>query len=174
MYAFREQQQFRQPWLWLLFTCISLPIVALLGYGMYVQLVLGRPFGNHPLSDGGLIAVFTGILLLHAAVMALFWFARLAVEVTPAEVSICFRPFHLQPRRIPLDQIEEARARDYDPLMEFGGWGVRMGASGPAYNVSGDHGVQLTLRDGKQILIGSQKAEELAAAIREAKAFGVR
>jgi hypothetical protein len=34
-----------------------------------------------------------------------------------------------------------------------------------AYNVSGNRGVQLELVSGKRILIGSQQAEELAAAI---------
>jgi hypothetical protein len=38
-----------------------------------------------------------------------------------------------------------------------------------AYNVSGKEGVQLELANGKRILIGSQRAEELARAIGEAK-----
>jgi hypothetical protein len=34
-----------------------------------------------------------------------------------------------------------------------------------AYNVRGDQGVELTLRDGRRVLIGTQRATELAAAI---------
>jgi hypothetical protein len=41
-----------------------------------------------------------------------------------------------------------------------------------AYNVRGDRGVQLVLRDGRRVLIGSQRADELAKAIAEAKAVG--
>ena len=52
-------------------------------------------------------------------------------------------------------------------IAEYGGWGVRMRRGGMAYNVSGDRGVQLELMDGKRILIGSQRAGELADAIRE-------
>ena len=40
---------------------------------------------------------------------------------------------------------------------------------GKAYNVSGNEGVQLELTNGKRILIGSQRADELADAIKRAK-----
>ncbi|NLK25486.1 MAG: hypothetical protein GX307_02790 [Euryarchaeota archaeon] len=36
---------------------------------------------------------------------------------------------------------------------------------GKAYNVSGNRGVLLKLKDGNSLLIGSQRAEELDAAI---------
>ena len=49
-----------------------------------------------------------------------------------------------------------------------GGWGFRWGSSGRAYNLRGNRGVQLTLADGGRLLLGSQRADELAAAIEEA------
>jgi hypothetical protein len=62
-------------------------------------------------------------------------------------------------------------ARTYRPILEYGGWGIRYSpfGQGCAYNVSGNRGVQLELADGQRILIGSQRAEELARAIGEAK-----
>jgi hypothetical protein len=169
MPLFREQQRFRQPWLWVVFLCISMPVVVLLGYGLYQQLVLKRPFGDNPLSDTGLVLMTAAVLLLHAAVIALFWFARLDVDVTPSDIAIRFRPFHLHPRRIHLRDVTDARARSYSALGEYGGWGIRIGLKGWAYNVSGDEGVQLTLANGKRILIGSQRSHELEEAIRQAR-----
>jgi hypothetical protein len=169
MTYFREQQQFRQGWLWLLFGGISLPVVGFLGYGVYQQMVLGQPFGVHPASDFALSGVFTLILVLHTLVIALFWYARLDVQVNATELTVRFRPFHLKPRHIPLASITDARARQYSALGEYGGWGIRMGVHGWAYNVSGDDGVQLTLADGRRILIGSRRSGELEAAIRSAK-----
>jgi len=166
---FREQQQFRQPWLWLLFACISTPIVALLGYGVYQQLVLGKPFGDNPMNDTMLVLVSAGMLLLHTTVIALFWFARLDVDVTRESIEIQFRPFHRAPRKIAMHQITDARARKYSAIGEYGGWGIRVGLQGRAYNVAGDEGVQLTLADGKRILIGSQRSRELEEAIRQAR-----
>lgn len=165
---FHEQQRFRQVWLWLLFGAITLPLSFLLGRGVHQQLILGRPFGDHPVNDVVLVAIFVSVIALHAAVIALFWMARLDVAVTPREVSIRFVPFHRMPRRIPLAQVSDVRARRYSAIGEYGGWGIRVGLSGRAYNVFGDHGVQLTLADGKRILIGSQRSEELEAAIRRA------
>ena len=167
---FREQQQFRQPWLWLLFVCISAPILALLGFGLYQQLVLGTPFGDNPMSDTRLVLMTIAVLLLHSAVIALFWFAKLDVEVTQEAIAIRFRPFHGRPRKISLKQITDARARKYSAIGEYGGWGIRVGLQGRAYNVAGDEGVQLTLADGKRILIGSQRSRELEEAIRRAMA----
>jgi hypothetical protein len=54
----------------------------------------------------------------------------------------------------------------FRPIMEYGGWGIRRGANGWAYNVSGNRGVRLVFRDGSTFLIGSQRAEELELVIR--------
>ncbi len=71
----------------------------------------------------------------------------------------------LEKNQHPLADIEKVEARTYKPLREYGGWGIRGLANHRAYNVSGSQGVELTLRDGRRILIGSQKAQELALAI---------
>jgi hypothetical protein len=63
-------------------------------------------------------------------------------------------------------------ARTYKPLSEYGGWGIKYGRSGWAYNIIGDQGVQLELDNGKRILIGSQHAEELEQAINTYRNLG--
>jgi hypothetical protein len=69
-------------------------------------------------------------------------------------------------RTVRYEDIVEAEARQYNPLTEYGGWGMRWGISGQAWNVSGRYGVQLVLRDGRRVLIGSRESEELARRIR--------
>lgn len=68
-------------------------------------------------------------------------------------------------RMIPYTEIASAAARRYRPLLEYGGWGYRIGPSGKAYNARGNEGVQLVLKTGGRVLIGSGRAEELAAAV---------
>jgi hypothetical protein len=52
--------------------------------------------------------------------------------------------------------------------MEYGGWGLRYGGdNGWAYNARGNRGVQLVLQGEKRVLIGSQRPEELLAALKE-------
>jgi hypothetical protein len=62
-----------------------------------------------------------------------------------------------------------AEVRTYSPLREYGGWGIRGPRKRRAYNVSGDEGVQLVLVDGCVVLIGSQRANELADPIAPAR-----
>jgi hypothetical protein len=80
-----------------------------------------------------------------------------------------FFPFHRRPRVIDLENIESVEAVRYSPLRDYGGWGIRHGSAGKAYNVSGNQGVVLRLKNGKTVLLGSQRYEELAAAIESAR-----
>jgi hypothetical protein len=162
---FHETQRFRQPWLWMIVMGIFVPVVGLFGYGLWQQLVMGRPWGDRPASDAGLLLVFAFVVLIAVGTSLLFVFARLDVTVTDDAVVIRFVPFHAKGRRIALSEIADAHTRKYRPLAEYGGWGIRYGFSGMAYNVSGDEGVQLVLTSGKRILIGSQRSRELEAAI---------
>jgi len=91
---------------------------------------------------------------------------QLSVTVTDDAIHIRWFPFAW--RTVRLTDIESAQARTYRPLLEYGGWGVRWSPGrGMAWNASGNRGVQLTLTSGKQLLIGSQRADELAKVIRE-------
>ena len=69
-------------------------------------------------------------------------------------------------RVIPIAEVAKVEARKYNALKEYGGWGIK-GWSGKkmAYNVKGSWGVELTLKDGRRVLIGTQKPQELAAAV---------
>ena len=51
-------------------------------------------------------------------------------------------------------------------MLEYGGWGLRGGfflnkGKGTAYNVSGNIGIQLEFVNGKKILIGTHKRDEV-------------
>jgi hypothetical protein len=140
-----------------------LATVAIFGYGMLQQLILGRPWGDRPMSDLALLLVGGGSVLLVSGISYLFYAARLVTEVRPDALYLRFFP--LTQRTIPWSDIASCRARTYRPIREYGGWGVRFGRGGMAYNVSGDRGVQLELRRGRPLLVGSLRAEQLAAAI---------
>lgn len=157
---YREEQRFTQPWIW---AVLAVP-GALLLWGLFRQAVLNRPFGNNPAPTWllGAVVAFFGLLLVLFAVL------RLTVEVRESVLSVRFFP--LLRKEIPLAEIAECEARAYRPIREYGGWGIKYGFKrGWAYNVRGNRGVQLRLRNGKKILVGSQRAEELAAAIRRAR-----
>ena len=101
-----------------------------------------------------------------AVVIAVFGYGMVRMITEVGGDGLYIRFFPLTKRVILYKQIESCRSRTYRPLAEFGGWGIRWGwKSGKAYNVSGNRGVQVVLADGRKILIGSQRPDELADAI---------
>ena len=106
-------------------------------------------------------------LLLPIAAVSLTVATELRVTVVPGAVRIRFFP--LATRTIERSAIVGIEARTYRPIREYGGWGLRFGRGGRrAYSISGDRGVELTLTDGRRVMIGSQRPAELAAALTRA------
>jgi len=160
---FREVQKFRQKWLQVSVAAVALCLVIPSGYGMIRQLVFGHSFGNRPMSDPALAIVGPLMILLGFGLPLLFHKMRLLTEVRNDGVHINFFP--LSRLTVLFESIVACEIRTYKPIQEYGGWGVRYGRAGKAYNVSGNRGVQLKLSNGKGLLIGSQRPEELAQAI---------
>jgi hypothetical protein len=157
---FHEEQGFRQWWIWLLIGFVA----ALQWWGSVQQIVLGQPWGNKPASDWMMVLLW---LLVGIGMPAFFLYMRLIVTVTDESIDIHYRP--LTRRVIPMAEITHAEARTYSPLREYGGWGIRGLGGRRAYNVSGDRGVELTLTDGRKVLIGSQRADDFARVIAAAR-----
>ncbi len=155
---YHEVQQFNQWWLWFLI----IGIAGLFWYGFIQQIVFGTPFGSKPASNVG-IWIFW--IVFGIGFPLLFYTLRLIVKVCEDAIYVRFPPFHLRFQKIPLAKLEGYEVLTYSPISDYGGWGIRYGSIGKAYNVSGNRGVQLELLNGERILIGSQKPEELAAAI---------
>jgi hypothetical protein len=162
---FRETQRFRQIWVWALLIAIAGTVI----YSMVQQLILDNPFGTNPAPD--LALVILGIVFV-LALPVLFYLLNLTTEVRPDGLYYRFFPIHRSFRRIAPDELSGYEARTYSPLREYGGWGIRYGSSGTAFNISGNRGVQLELVNGKSILIGSQRPEELVAALDSIKRGG--
>jgi hypothetical protein len=158
---FREVQRFRMWVFWLPVTIVT----GVVWWQFVEQAVLGRPQGSEPLPNWAawLLALIFGLGFPAFAVLL-----RLITEVRTGELLIRLFPFRSV--RIPLAEVTSAEAREYSPLREFGGWGVRIGPGGKAYSAYGAMGVQLVLQNQKRILIGSQRPVELVAALRQAGA----
>ena len=157
MIIFREVQYMRRVW-WVLL--LVLGTTALMWWGFVQQIILGIPWGNNPSSDWMMWLLW---LIFGIGFPLFFYWLQLIVEVSEDSVLINYMP--LTKTSIPLADIQEAEARTYRPLQEYGGWGIRRRSNRRAYNVSGNSGVEITLHDGRKIMIGSQKAEELALAV---------
>jgi hypothetical protein len=162
---YTEVQQFRQPWIWAGLIIAALSIVPL-WYGVYRQLVDGEPLGDNPASDNELLIMAIGVTFIVLGLVVLFLKARLETMVDAEGIRYRFFPFHLRTHEILWETVAKATVRTYRPILEYGGWGIRYGLRGKAYNVSGNQGLELELRGGGRILFGTQRPVELDSVVR--------
>jgi len=147
--TFKESQKFRQWWLWILI----LPLVILPIVLVVQQLILGKPIGSKPLPDAGVIAFSIFCL----CISGLFLSMCLKTTINDKGLFVNYRPF--LKRRYLWKDIQNIEVIDYG----FVGYGFRWRPKhGWIYNVGGNMGLKIYLNSGKQVTIGTQKADELA------------
>jgi hypothetical protein len=158
---YTERQKFRQWWLW----TMLLGANALCLYGVFRQVIGKHPFGEKPASDSALITVAVGVILF----TILFASFGLDTMIQKDGIYIRFFPFHLSFRHYAWDQLSKSYIREYSPITEYGGWGFRVGVfgNGKAYSVSGKMGLQLEFTNGRKLLIGTNKADELEMTLKK-------
>jgi hypothetical protein len=153
---FSERQRFKQWWLWF----ILIGINGLFLYGIYKQVVVGQQFGDKPMSNTGLFITYGVIFSL----TILFLNFRLDTKIKTDGIYVRFFPIQVTFKYYPWNEISKSYVRQYFPIREYGGWGLRLGifGKGKAYNISGDKGLQVEFSDNKKLLIGTNKPDELA------------
>jgi hypothetical protein len=155
---FSEKQRFGQAWIWILLSGIT----ALFIFGLIRQVCLGQPFGNNPLPDSGLFALVLFMLLLDY----LFFSFRLELHIRADGIYVRFFPFQTTFRYYPWQQLSQVYVRQYQPIAEYGGWGLRGFGRNRALNVSGNKGIQLETLEGAKLLIGTNKPEEVTEVLK--------
>ena len=135
IYLFEENQKFTQWWVWVLLLWVSCSLAISI---------------NNRIS-----------LLIALLIPILFYLLELRVKVNKKGLYYRFFPIHYKSYCIKTNEIERIEALKYRPLGDYGGWGIRYGFKGKCYNVKGNLGVKVFLKNGSYILFGSQKHEEL-------------
>ncbi len=154
---YRETQLFRGVW-WVIF--LILGVAALMWWGLIQQIVFGQPWGTDPAPDWAMWLLW---LLIGIGLPLLFWNMGLVTEVPHDRLLIRYVP--LYQRSILWNELSTISVQTYQPIRQYGGWGIRGFGDRRAFSVSGDRCVELILKDGSITMIGSQKPAELALAI---------
>ncbi len=147
---FKEEQRMNQWWLWvMLFAFLLFPV-----YGLFQQVVLGKAFGNNPMSNTGLIIVF----IFMAGLLWFFRSIRLVTEVENDEIRVFFRPFMIK-KTIRFSDITRLEIVNYG----FVGYGIRWvgGKYGTVYNTRGKYGLFIQYGKNRKFVVGTQKKDEL-------------
>jgi hypothetical protein len=151
---FYEEQKFTQWWLWLLL----LSPILILGY------TLVKPILEHSNQTNGnfsfsLVASkdFWISLVIMLLVLILFILLKLKTTVTQEYIKITFFP--LFSKKWNWTDITAAEIVTYS----FVGYGIRLSIKhGTVYNIKGNQGLAIHLKNGKKIMIGTQNPVELA------------
>lgn len=142
---FTEKQRFNQWWLWLLLA-VSLAVPAILLFKEATE------------KSGG----FSGLIII-LSVIILFVVLRMTTVVTKENIQLTYFPF--VNKTINLADIETMKVINYGFV---GGWGIRFWTQyGTVYNVRGNKGLHIKFKNGKQLVIGTQKPQELEKVVEQ-------
>jgi len=165
---FKEVQRFKTWWAWLAVAAFNVVFV----YAIIQQIFLHKPFGPKPAPDLVLIIVELFFLLL------LFFLTQIKLKTSITDTGIYYRffPFQFKETLIEWHELNDAYIRHYNSFYEYGGWGIRTGTAqtGRAINTSASssRGLQLQFNDGKLLLIGTRRPDEIKEIIDAAIASG--
>ena len=158
MKIFIEEQKFTQIWLFLvlaiLFIMAIIPIVK--DWDTISQGSVGEILSN------------TGGILVLLFVFVLFNFFKLKTRIDEKGIYYQYLPFHFSYRFLNWDSISKCYVRNYNAIFEYGGWGLKFSfrkSKGESFTVKGNIGLQIAMQNGKNILIGTQKKEEIQRTI---------
>jgi len=164
---FKEEQRFTQKWLWILIISASLFSVLSTLYGIYSQEILGKSWGNKPADTNVLVIILLFEMLFMGGLVLLFLKMKLQVEIKPDGINFRFPPLIRKWKSIEKDEIDRFEVRTYRPVLEYSGWGIKGSAKNKAYNIKGNTGLQLYLKNGKKILIGTQQKHAIEYAMKK-------
>ena len=145
MKVFKEEQRFTQLWLVVLIIFSTIVPVAII-------------LSEAKSMESSELVIALSVVILAPAIIFLF---KLRTRIDEKGIHYRFIPFHLKTQLIPWSDIDKIYVRNYDPISEYGGWGIKGGSlwnkkKGTAVNVKGDVGIQLELKNNKKLLIGTQ------------------
>ena len=145
MKVFIEHQRFTQLW-----------IIVLIIFSTIVP--VGIILTEAKSMESSELVIALSVVILAPAIIFLF---KLKTRIDEKGIHYRFIPFHLKTQLIPWSDIDKIYVRNYNPISEYGGWGIKGGSlwnkkKGTAVNVKGDVGIQLELKNNKKLLIGTQ------------------
>lgn len=157
MKVFKEVQHFDQWWLWVLL--IAALVVAvnplIFEYTATMQ------------SRSNLTSIATSVLIILALFISFWFLFKLETRIDEKGISFRFLPFHRKARIRSWDKIKSIAVRKYHPIREYGGWGYRIGLRKKrALNVKGNMGIQIVYKNGRHLLLGTQRPREVEAILK--------
>lgn len=149
---FHEEQQMRQWWLWLL---LLVPIGVSISLVMNLDLHANPELSETSSSSSGTFQFL--FFLPIVGILLLLYFMKMTTTIDSDRITI--KHLFVINKEFLWKDIASAEIITYG----FVGYGQRYSSKhGAVYNMSGNKGLAIVLKNGKKVLIGTQKPEELA------------
>ncbi|HQO10130.1 MAG TPA: hypothetical protein PLP37_08490 [Clostridiales bacterium] len=148
MKEYKETQKFNSPLVWF--------IVGIAVIGGIVALYF-------PAGQKEELTLIPKLFIISALItlILMFLYGYLKTSIDESGIKIEMRMLFRFGRNILWDDIQSIKVDKYRPILEFGGWGYRIGWKGVAYNCSGNDGLIIILKNGRKVVVGTQKPDEL-------------
>ena len=166
MYLFKETQQMDQWWIRYPLYLFTFGIIVSFSYAIVKQLYFGTTIGSKPTPDWALISISFISMIVTVAVFILIVMAKLETRLTKFGLEYKFWPYVFNWKKITKLQIETWEIIEYNPIIDYGGWGYRFrGIKNIAYTTKGKIGIKIKMTNGHTKLFGTQQPEALRLAM---------
>lgn len=144
-----QEKQFINRW-WLLMFILAMVVI-----------IVGTAYYSTRDAEEGTAVIASAISLAIIIPITLgLLYIRLETKIDNEGISTSFKPFSFTKKHFSWNEIRECYVREYSPVAEFGGWGLRgFGRGWKAYNIYGNKGIQIVTAKGKNFLIGTQRPQ---------------
>lgn len=154
---YKENQRFRRTDIWLL-------LIALIGGTIYRFTDLFILHGSGRERD---LYLFLLSMLVLLGLSVILLSMRLVTKIDEKGIRFQCYPWHYRTHKVRWEEIAECRIIQMPLGAQLSGWNVSIGKPELFYSFTGRNGVELHLKDGRYLFIGSRQPEDLAMAIRE-------
>lgn len=154
----------------LLLTLSIAIVVMLVLFGSWIIKINynGNPFELDSITTYNLVVMAVLILILSTVVIIHHSFSNLITKINDKGLTVTYFSIRKKQLKIEVKEILSYKLRKYNPYREYWGYGVRENwMRGKAYIINGRKGLHIQLKNGKCVLIGTQKEQAIEYAMRK-------
>ncbi|SFT99803.1 hypothetical protein SAMN04489724_3283 [Algoriphagus locisalis] len=149
---FKESQSYAGTWVMYFILLVEAPTLILLIVLYFTS------------EDKQEMAIALGVVSCTMALALILLFnIKLETRIDDQGISIRYLPFIRKWKNYPKTQIKSWEVSYYQPVLDYGGWGIKGNKTTRSYSVLGSEGLLLDVGEKKKIRIGTMKAKELQA-----------
>lgn len=159
---FSEKQRFTQIWVWLLLLSIN---AFFFGELIKNEIFPSAPFGISKVYQFGVEFYIGAFAIISSTIFILS--IKLETLIKADGIYVRFFPIHQSFKFYAWEDLDKCFIREYRPLFDYGGWGYRGSSKNRVLNVSGNKGIQLIMKDGTKLLIGTKKPDKVTETLKQ-------